>query len=464
MTGAPETAGETSRIESPSQGKESGKGFERAFYIAQTASFTNSVGTRCGQLAIAWWILSASGSPALFAAFSALGTAAEVLSRGIFGWFGDRFPPERIIKLCYSIDFFTIGTLVVLHTAHIYQPYMLAVCLLVLGICNGIREPLQNTLIKNLVPEEQIVDAIRRRSGVKSSSSLVGPVVGGILLALFNIGGSLVVNFLAVTASVVSMWFVATRPTARAHSIPGAFIRSWYNGTKSGFVALAKVKSEFHLSLIVFGVNLSLYPMFAVLIPSLVNQHFPRFPWLIGVLEGAFAVGLLVGSFGAVGRVTDFLGRRLAVFVGFALSGTAMIATGIIGTVASGNVAAVISSTPAFLVAGGIGLTMVTINTGTVRMLASPGEMRNRIGSSVAFLSGMAVPLGTLLGGFLAGAIGGEFAMTILGFNILAVSFVASKSKDLRNILGMPDAELPGAYQRIYPSAFSAEMGPSREV
>lgn len=41
-------------------------GLGRSFYLLQLAALLNAVGARCGQLAIAWWVLDKTGDPLLF--------------------------------------------------------------------------------------------------------------------------------------------------------------------------------------------------------------------------------------------------------------------------------------------------------------------------------------------------------------------------------------------------------------
>jgi len=54
---------------------------ERNLRYYQLAALLNSVGTRCGQLAVAWWALAETGRAATFAALVAIGSVADVLAR-----------------------------------------------------------------------------------------------------------------------------------------------------------------------------------------------------------------------------------------------------------------------------------------------------------------------------------------------------------------------------------------------
>ncbi|MBP2051969.1 MFS family permease [Streptomyces griseochromogenes] len=430
----------------------------RDFHAVQAAAFLNGVGTRCGQLAVAWWSLGETGSPAVFSGFVALGTAAEIGTRGLLGRLGDTYRPDRLIALCYLLSSATVAVLAALYAGGLYHPLVLALGLALLGLSNGVREPLQTTVVRALVPVRQVEQAMRRRGSVTSITSLLGPIVASVLLGLWGTGPTLAVNAAAVACGLVLMRTVRTTTPARRGPGSGerSRLRTWYRGTREGFGALYRIKSEFHLALLALVVNLGLYPVFAVLLPSLTRREFPHATWLVGIVEGAFGAGLLLGSLGAVARLTRPFGRFTVVIGGFGLTGGAILCSGIAGRAVTRDpalLAAVL--VPCFLV-GGIGLIMITVTTSTVRVLATPEGMRNRITSSAAFLSGLAVPLGNVLGGVLAQGVGEAMALTVFGALIIAATVTGSRSSGLRRVLTLPDDALPDAYPRLYPRAFRA--------
>lgn len=435
--------------------KSSLTGLGRDFYLIQLAAFLNAVGARCGQFAIAWWVLGKIGDPLVFSTFVAVATLADVLSRAAFGWLGDQYNRHRLLVGCYATSAVATLVLASLSSMNSYQPLLIGVCLVVSGISIGIRDPIQMSLTPALVAAERVSDAVRLRSIVGSSSALMGPLAAGILLGPLGVLGTLSLNALAVVIALVLI--VVVRAPATTHT-PGArqssYLATWYKRTYEGFTALYQVKPEWNLSLLAFVVNFSLYPLFAVLFPVLINRYFPADLWLIVVTEGAFAVGLLVGSLLLVKRANQHWGRSNVVFAGFLLLGLAIFSCGIFSHFFHTRPWWFASVTMPLLFIGGVGLVMVTINTTTVRMLATPENYRNRIGSATSFVSGMVIPFGALVGGAFSGALGVSYAMAILGLLIVIAAVPCMFSSVLVQVLGLGDEQIKNAYKDFYPDAF----------
>jgi len=431
------------------------KGLGRDFYLVQISAFLNAVGTRCGQFAIAWWVLGKTEDPIVFSTFVAIATLADVLSRAAFGWLGDQYNRHRLLVGCYTTGAVVTLVLAGLSSLDFYQPLLIGVCLAISGISIGIRDPIQMSLTPTLVATDRVSDAVRLRSIVGSSSALMGPLAAGILLGPLGVLGTLWLNALAVLVALGLI--VLIRPPAATltrGARQASYLTTWYRRTQQGFVALYRVKPEWNLSLLAFIVNFSLYPLFAVLFPVLINRYFPEDLWLIALTEGAFAMGLLIGSLSLVKRANHRWGRPNIVFGGFLLVGFAMFACGILTHFFHAQPWWFASMTVPLLFIGGIGLVMVTVNTSTVRMLATPDHYRNRISSATSFISGMVIPFGSLVGGTFSGVLGVSYAMAILGLLIILAAVPCMFSTVLVRVLGMSDDQIKNVYKDFYPDAF----------
>ncbi|QIH11208.1 MULTISPECIES: MFS transporter [unclassified Pseudomonas] len=430
-------------------------GLGRSFYLLQLAALLNAVGARCGQLAIAWWVLDKTGDPLLFSAFVAIATFADVLSRALCGWLGDEYDRQRLLVGCYAVSTAVTLVLAGLGTLDLYQPLAIGICLAISGISIGIREPVQMSLVPGLVAAERITDAVRLRSLVGASSALIGPLAAGILLGPLGVLGTLWLNAVAVILALILTALVRSPVSPRNADGPRPRdLATWYWRTRAGFTALYRIKPEWHLSLLAFIVNFALYPWFAVLLPVLINRHYPKAAWLLAVTEGAFAVGLLLGSLLLVKRANRRWGRAVVVFAGFLLLGASMSGCGLLTHFFELQPGWFACLTLPLLLIGGTGLVMVTVNTSTVRMLATPDHYRNRIGAATSFISGMVIPFGALVGGTFSGLLGASTAMALLGLLIILAVMPCLFSGALVRVLGMSDEQIRNAYSDLYPKAF----------
>ncbi|MFD5860615.1 hypothetical protein [Streptomyces chartreusis] len=117
-----------------------------------------------------------------------------------------------------------------------------------------------------------------------------------------------------------------------------------------------------------------------MIVPVLVAQRYPEQTWVLSIVESAFAVGLFVGSAVLVGLSDRLFGRRRTVLAGFAVLGAGFVGTGLLAMAVGFGDALVFTAASALLLAlPGAGLCMITTNTGTVRLLATPSSHRNRM-------------------------------------------------------------------------------------
>lgn len=424
------------------------------FYLVQIAAFLNAVGTRCGQFAIAWWVLDQTDDPVAFSSFVALATLADVLSRAAFGWLGDQYDRHRLLVGCYAVSAAVTLVLATLGTLGYYQPMLIATCLIISGVSIGIRDPVQMSLTPALVATDRVSDAVRLRSIVGSSSALMGPLAAGILLGPLGVLGTLWLNALAVIVALALILKLKAPSQPSATAARHSYLATWYRRTREGFTALYRIKPEWNLSLVAFVVNFALYPLFAVLFPVLINHYFPAHLWMIAVTEGAFATGLLLGSMLWVKRANLYWGRAKVVFAGFLLVGLSMLGCGLFTNIFNTQPLWFACATVPLLFIGGCGLVMVTVNTSTVRMLATPDNYRNRIGSATSFISGMVIPFGALVGGAFSEKLGVDHAMALLGLLIVLAAIPCMLSNKLVRVLGMSDEQIKNVYKDIYPEAF----------
>ncbi|MGW1056196.1 MFS transporter [Streptomyces sp. NPDC002521] len=431
----------------------------RDFALLQIAAFCGTIATRCVEIALAWWVLAETGNDTLLGALIALGIASDVLSRGALGWLGDRFPARRVILCCFAGSALVSGMLTWLALVGVYQLWAVVIGIMLLGISLGVREPLLMSMIRRLLEATSVASAVRIRSTVMSLSYFAGPIVAGVLIGPLGYSAVLTTAFCVVTVSalLVAMLRVPDTETQSMAAKAGGFA-PWASGTKAGFQAIRRVSPEWRLAMLTMVVNFALYPVFNVIVPVLVAQRYPDQTWVLSVVESSFAVGLIVGSAYLVGLSDKLLGRRRTVLAGFAVLGAGFAGTGlVVGALHIASAVAFTATGSLLLMLSGIGLCMVTTNTGTLRLLATPSAYRNRMVAAASFLSGVVMPLGSVTSGLISHASGGMWALFLLGAAICVCSVIAARDTVLTRYLDLPDEELDDIYLREFPHAFAGE-------
>ena len=83
---------------------------------------------------------------------------------------------------------------------------------LFLGTVNSVNQTARYSLINNLVPRDDLMNAIALNSSVSNLAKILGPSLGGVLMSIIGVAGCLFVNavsFLAIIGTLVIMKFPA---------------------------------------------------------------------------------------------------------------------------------------------------------------------------------------------------------------------------------------------------------------
>jgi MFS family permease len=120
----------------------------------------------------------------------------------------DRLPKHRVIlttQLLALVQAMLFGTLVATGTIQLWHVYMLAA---VQGAINAFDNPARQAFVLELVGHEHLSNAVALNSMLFNAARIVGPAVGGLMIAQFGITPTLYLNatsFLAVIAGLLLM-------------------------------------------------------------------------------------------------------------------------------------------------------------------------------------------------------------------------------------------------------------------
>lgn len=306
-------------------------GIDRRLLKVQFSFLLMVLGGRCNQLAVAWWALQETGSALYFANMIACSIAAEVLSKPLLGWLGDKYNKILIIKLASWISLMTALFMVVLSATGLFNPWTVGALMMISSAIVGVRDPLQASIIPLFANDDKVSLAFRTKSVMSSFSILLGPVLASGLIYGFGITFAFAADFFAI---LIAGSLIATIPShlgvnGEDEKTSGA---SGFSMIYSGFKVVYGVKVEFYLAIIAMLINFALFPFFTILIPLYVKDVIQYPVTYIGLLDASFGLGILVGSYKIIGWLSDRVPRDMCVSAGFALLGCNLL---VVGTVSS---------------------------------------------------------------------------------------------------------------------------------
>jgi MFS family permease len=367
--------------------------FWRLWYVGAIVSTVRWLET----VAVGIIIYQQTGSAFVVAMVTMLRLVPMGLFGAFLGAFAERFDRRLTLAGVIGLMAVTSALLSVVAWTGSLEVWQLAVASFVNGCGWATDNPLRRVLIGEVVGRDRMGIAMALDVGASNASRMVGPVVGGLLLAGIGIEGAFLLSALMYAAAIAATLAVRARiaPSAGAGAV---LARTWEG------VAIVLADRRLAATMAVTIVyNVFAWP-FTSMIPVIGQDQLQLGPEGIGILSsmdgiGAFAGALLMAMFcrprfyrhAYVSGVVLYMVMLtlFALVPSPAVAGFALMFTGL----------------------GGAGF---SIMQATLVYLSSPPEMRSRMLGVLSVCIGIG-PVGFVALGVLADAIGAPWATATTG-------------------------------------------------
>ena len=390
--------------------------FHKDFTLVVIGQIISLFGNAILRFALPLYILKESGSASLFGLVSASAFLPMIIMSPIGGIIADRVNKQRIMVV---LDFFTAALIMVfiLISGEMSLVPLVVVVLMALYGIQGAYSPAVQASIPLLAEGDRIVPANAVVNLVQSLSSLLGPVIGGILYAAYGLTPILIVSVICFFISAVMELFIHIPHQPRTES------RSIF----------AIVKDDMSLSLhfilkdkpvlakgilLICGFNLFLSSMLVIGLPVLITQTLGLSDQLYGIAQGALAAGGLAGGIfaGVLGNKLDIRHSHILMLVS-AIGIIPMGLTLLLG--APPFVSYLVITVMSFFL-------MVCATLFSIQMLAfaqvqTPTELTGKVISFMMALSMCSQPIGQALYGILFEKLAGLPWVVVMGAAVISV-------------------------------------------
>jgi MFS family permease len=368
----------------------------RRYYVGQAVSM---LGTWMQSVAVMWLAYRLSGSTLFTGLVGFLMGVPYLVISPFAGVLGDRVNRRKLLIAALALMGLQSAILAALTGLELVTLPVLAGLVLFAGICNAVETPTrQSIFLQMLDRREDLPNAIALNSMLMNGTRLIGPSLGGLLIAAFDETVCFALNalsYLAVLAALTGMR-VQRRPV-RAPSHPLADLAEGWRYTM-GALALRR------LLLTLAAVSFAISP-YTTLMPAMTVRIFGEGSELVGLFIGAVGLGALVSA------VT--LARRRTVaglwrWIPFSAGAAGL---GCIGFGASHWIAV----SAALMVLTGFGLFMTGATINTILQSAIEDDKRSRVMSyyTMSFIG--VAPFGHLAAGWLANHVGVQLTYIAMG-------------------------------------------------
>jgi MFS family permease len=365
----------------------------REFRYLWTAGVVTQFGQWFQNIAIGWLALTLTDSPSFVGQVAFASGVPILLLSFPAGALLDRIDRRRALLAAQILGALLALTIAFINWRGWIEPWHLIVAAVLSGILLAVVQPATQSLAPALVPREDLPNALALNSAGSSSTRIIGPSLGGVLIGLLGIAGC----YLAQAITFVVAAALTAAVTVPRNARPGVTIGG---GVLDGLRIIRRDPTLTGLLLLASVPALLAYP-YIQLLPVFARDVLHLGPRGLGIIMstsgiGAFVGALIVarlGSWPHKGRLTLIMG----ISYGFVLSAFALSpwpAVSAIILIFSGFIGSVFYSTNQILV-----------------QLATSEEMRGRVMGALAVSFGLQ-PVGALFIGALAQQIGAPLAVT----------------------------------------------------
>lgn len=378
----------------------------RDFGLLWAGQSVSLVGDGVYTVAIAWQVYALSNAPTALAIVG-LAQVLPMIGFVLFsGALADRLDRRLLMIAGAALPGVGVALLAALALAGVLQLWQIWAISAVVGLGRAIWGPASGAVVPELVPAHMLVQANSLAQLVRPlAMTLVGPALGGVLIAAVGTGSAFALDAATFGVAVVALSAIRPRPRPRSDEDERPSLLA---DLREGF-AFVRGQTWIWGTLVVATVwVLVIVGPFEVLVPFVVKQELGAGAREFGLVYAAGGVGAI---FAALGMGHLGLPRRnvTVMLLGWGLGCAAVIGIGVAASTWQVGVALGVSE--ALFTVGEI--VWITLLQSLV-----PGELLGRVRSIDWLLSVGLLPVGYALVGPIADAIGAR--TTLVGAGVLS--------------------------------------------
>lgn len=394
----------------------------RLFFSGQLISLFGTWMQIIGQ---SWLVLKLSNSGVAVGFATALQFGPTLLFGVWGGLIADRLNKRRILMFTQSlflVEALALGALTASGHIELWMVYGFA---LLYGLIQVVDVPARQAFVSEMVPDEDVMNAVSLNSAVFNVARTVGSAAAGLVIATVSIAACFFVNSISFIGVLVALWLMRESELRRTKPV----------GREKGQIrdGLRYVRSEpdVLLPIVLMGVVSTLGLNFQIVLPLLARFTYHGDSTTFGNLTAMMAIGSLIGAMYAATRAKPT--RKLLVGSAAAFGALEFVAA---------FAPSLTSAYGALFFVGLAGFLFIVVANSTVQLSSAP-EMRGRAMALFFLVLLGSTPFGGPLLGWISETWSPRVALAIggaasLGAALVVGAFLASRRRRERGAVTEP--------------------------
>ncbi len=371
------------------------------------------------QVTLGWLLYDLTGSSMLLGALNGLRMLPFLISGPLAGVAADRMDRRKLmLNAEYVLVLATLGMGGVVASG-LLQVWHLFLFTLITGIAWSFNEPVRQSLIPNVVPKEELMNAVALNSAGFNLNKVIGPALGGLLIALFGAAGNFFVQGVAYMCVLVTIYLMrvpATPDQARKSTV--------FANLKEGLGYVWSTPVVFALMMADLLPRIIVVP-YQALMPIFQKDVLKVGPEGLGMLMAAPGIGAVLTVLLLASIAHSFRRKGLLLLGALSFLGIFLI------------LFSLTTSFPLAILAlvgvGGCQIFFMAITNALLQMIV-PDELRGRVMSLYMLDRGL-IPAGSMLAGVSAHVIGAPTTVAWMGSLVIVLAvLMAWKAPIIREL------------------------------
>ena len=381
----------------------------RNYTLFMIGSFVSATGSWIQSVALGWLVLDLGNSAFLLGLVGFARMVPLLVFSFPAGAIADRVDRRRMLVVTQWGSVLTAAPLALATWLGVASVPLIVVLALLAGLCDAFAWPVWSVFIKDLVGPEKLRTAVAVNSTRFNLTRIIGPSIGGILLAAWGTTLCFAVATAAALGVVVAGSLIRLPPYPHRPGGP------WLPALGEGLRYAATTPHLRRLLLLTSGLGIFALP-YQQLLPAVAREMLGQGPEGLGLLMASVGVGAICGSVMSGTALVQRNAQALLVALPIGL-GLSIVALGAATTLL-----------PAAIALGLVGLCAIgymSIANASIQ-LAAREELVGRVMGLWTVVQAGVMPVGSLLLGAIADAIGLGRTLALAGAIAAALALAIS--------------------------------------
>ena len=321
----------------------------RNFRLFFTGQLISQIGSWMRQIAMALLVLKLTDNGVAVGGLVAFQFLPVLVIGPWAGLLADRSDKRRlllIVQTCLMANSFVLALLASMGRPPVWSLYLVA---LVGGVFTALDNPARRSFVTEMVPEDNVQNAVSLNTAIMTGSRIVGPAIAGLLITTVGYTWCFVGDGASFIAVIAGLWMMRTSELR----LPPVVARG--RGQVRAGLAYVWANDDLRIPLLIMTVVGTLAFNFSVVLPLFVKRSLDGSDAQFTLLFSALSVGSVIGALWSAQREEVRLRQIVAATFAF---GATMLA-----------LAGMPTLTTAFPAAVFVGFTSVAFMTTSTSML-----------------------------------------------------------------------------------------------